>query len=61
MPPDYDLVANYQIQWAALDPVTGAPVTGVNVSNAAFVVTLVGATTIEALTVSPLWIPLPLE
>ena len=61
MPPDMDLTAQYAIQWAALDPTTGDPVSDVNVSNATMLVTLVGATTVEALAVSPLWIPLPLD
>jgi hypothetical protein len=61
MPPDMDLSAQYTIQWAALDPTTGTGVSGVNVSNATMLVTLVGSSTVEALTVSPLWIPLPLD
>jgi hypothetical protein len=56
-----DLESQYTIQWAALDPVTGAPVSGVVVSNATMLITLVGSSTVEAVAVSPLWIPLPLD
>jgi hypothetical protein len=56
-----DLVANYVIQWNAVDPTDGSEVSGVVVSNATMLVTLVGSTTVEALAVSPLWIPLPLD
>lgn len=53
MPPDMDLTAQYAIQWSALDPTTGDPVSDVNVSNATMLVTLVGTTTADALAVGP--------
>jgi hypothetical protein len=37
MPNGLDLDSSWTIQWAAVDPTTGAAVTGVNVSNAAFI------------------------
>ena len=36
-PPDFDLPANFIVRVSALDPTTGALVSGVNVSNVAIV------------------------
>jgi len=37
MPPDYDFPANWIIRLTALDPSSGALVSGINVSNVAIV------------------------
>lgn len=61
LPEGMDLASQYAIQWSARDPATGDPVSGVVVSNCTMLVTLVGSSTVEGVSVSPLWIPLPLE
>ena len=35
LPPDFDLPANFVVQFTAVDPTSGALVSGVNVSNVA--------------------------
>jgi hypothetical protein len=40
MPIDPDIDGGWQIVWAALDPTTGAPVSGVTVSGAAITVVI---------------------
>lgn len=53
MPPDLDLTGGWQLVWAAVDPTTGAAVSGVKVSGAAITVTLAEGTTVDALTSGP--------
>lgn len=43
MPPDLDLGGNYTIRLTALDPVSGAAVSGVTISSLAMLVVNVGA------------------
>jgi hypothetical protein len=52
MPMSLDLDASWTLQWAAVDPVTGDAVSGVNVSNGAFIADQVSGTP-EALAVGP--------
>jgi hypothetical protein len=52
MPERMDLDASWTIQFAAVDPVTGAAVAGVNVSNGAFIADQVQGAP-EDLTVGP--------
>lgn len=59
MPQDLDLVSAWKIQFAAVDPTTGAAVSGVNVSGAAIIAAQLEGTP-EALAVAPLWVPIPL-
>lgn len=64
MPQGMDLDANYTIQWAALDPVTGADVAGVTINNAAMLVSQVtpgGFSALEADNFVPLLTPVSLE
>lgn len=53
MPEGMDLDGSYTLQWAALDPSTGADVAGVVVSQAAMLVTQVSPGTAEDLQVGP--------
>jgi hypothetical protein len=58
MPTSLDLDASWTIQFAAVDPTSGAAVSGVNVSGAAIIADQVAGTP-EALTVAPYqYIPL---
>ena len=61
IPPGLDLNANYTIQFTALDPTTGAVVSGVNVSNASLLVDNLGGgdLTSQISDAEPLWVPLP--
>lgn len=61
IPPGLDLGAGYVVEFTALDASTGAVVSGVNVSNAALLVTNVqGGDLAPTLPdVEPLWIPIP--
>lgn len=59
MPSDLDIVSGWKIQFAAVDPTTGAGVAGVNVSGAAIIAAQLEGTP-EALAVAPLWVPIPL-
>lgn len=64
MPETMALDASYTIQWAALDPTTGDPVTGVVVSAAAMLVTQVTPGTAGDLatdTFVPLLTPIQLD
>jgi hypothetical protein len=60
LPPTMDLSASFQIVFTALDPTTGALVSGVDVSNGYMLVQQVSPGTAEQLAQTPLWIPLPL-
>jgi hypothetical protein len=53
LPPNMDLDASYVIEFAALDPTTGDPVTGVVVSNAYMLVTQLTPGTADALESGP--------
>jgi len=61
LPPDLDLPANWIVRLTALDPTTGALVSGVNVSNVAIIAdSLTPATTDTGVTlvpVPPVWLP----
>ena len=63
LPPDFDLPSSYVIQLTAVDPTTGATVSGVNVSNVAIMASPVvpDTTDTEPLFVptTPLWLPIP--
>ncbi len=63
LPPDFDLPANFIVQLAAVDPTTGANVSGVNVSRVAIMANPVvpDTTDTEPLFVptTPLWLPIP--
>jgi hypothetical protein len=60
LPPDLDLDAGYTIQFAAIDPTTGAAVAGVNVTTGTLLVTNVaGGDLTPPDQTEPLWIPLP--
>lgn len=64
MPDTLDLDVNYTVQWAALNPTTGAPVAGVKVSNAALIVTKVTPGSADELAFGPFvpqWVPIPNE
>lgn len=64
MPQGMDLDASYTIQWAALDPVTGDPVSGVVVNNAAMLVSQVtpgGFAALQADNFVPLYTPVALD
>lgn len=52
MPEKLDLDASWTIQWAAVDPTTGAAVSGVTVSNAAIIADQIAGTP-EALSTGP--------
>jgi hypothetical protein len=52
MPLSLDLDSSWVIQWAAVDPTDGSDVSGVNVSNGAFIADQVSGTP-EALAVGP--------
>ena len=43
MPPDLDLPDGYVLQWAAIDPLTGADITGVVVSGVSIFGTMLGS------------------
>lgn len=65
MPENMDLDGTYTVRWAALDPATGADVAGVEISNAAMLVSQVspgGADELEGsgFTLEPLFVPLPI-
>lgn len=53
MPPDLDLDGNYTIRLTALDPVSGAVVSGVTVSALAMLIAPLGGTTPGDLAVGP--------
>jgi hypothetical protein len=61
LPPDLDLPANFIVRVSALDPTTGALVSGVNVSNVAIVADSLTPDTADTATalvpVAPLWLP----
>jgi hypothetical protein len=51
--PDLDLAEFYTIQFAALDPSTGLPVSGVTVSGCQIIADNIGDAPSEALSVGP--------
>lgn len=53
MPQNMHLDVTFVIEWAALDPTTGAPVSGVTVSNAAMLVSDLVNTNPQALATGP--------
>lgn len=53
MPPDLDLGGNYTIRLTALDPVSGAAVSGVTISSLAMLVVNVGGTDSGGLAYGP--------
>jgi len=56
MPEGMDLDNSFTIQWAALDPSTGAAVSGVKVSNVGMLVAQVSPGTADDLAVGPFMI-----
>ena len=56
MPEGMDLDNSFTIQWAALDPSSGAAVAGVNVSNVGMLVAQVSPGTADDLAVGPFMI-----
>jgi hypothetical protein len=65
LPADFDLPANFIVQLTAVDPATGALVTGVNVSNVAIMAAPITPDTVDTeplfAPTTPLWLPVPLE
>lgn len=63
LPPDFDLPANFIVQLTAVDPNTGAVVSGVNVSNVAIMAAPVTPDTTDTeplfTPTTPLWLPVP--
>lgn len=53
IPPDLDLPDGYIVQWAAIDPATGADVAGVVVTNVSMFGTLLDAGAGGGVTVGP--------
>lgn len=53
LPPDLDLPSGYKVQLSAVDPTTGATVTGVNISQFSLLVTDVTGGGGSGLTVGP--------
>lgn len=53
MPDGMDLDNSFTIQWAAVDPTTGANVSGVKVSNVGMLVSQLTPGGVEALAVGP--------
>jgi hypothetical protein len=53
IPLTLDLDSSWTIQWAALDPASGAAVSGVNVSNVGMIVSQVSPGTADQLQVGP--------
>lgn len=62
IPSALDLEQSWRIQFAAVDPTSGAAVSGVKISNAAIICTQVGPTGGDAalLNEAPLWVAIPL-
>lgn len=54
MPQLLDLPDGYIIQWAAIDPTTGADVAGVKVKNVSLFGTLLGTGTVAVDTLGPM-------
>lgn len=63
IPSGLDLEQGWRIQFAAVDPSSGAAVSGVTISNAAIICTQVGLSggTPADLNEAPLWVAIPLE
>jgi hypothetical protein len=65
LPPDFDLPANFIVQLTAVDPNTGATVSGVKVSNIAIMAAPVVPDTADSGTpfppATPLWLPVPVD
>ena len=65
LPPDFDLPANFIVQLTAVDPTTGAVVSGVNVSNVAIMAAPVTPDTTDTeggfAPATPLWLPVPVD
>ena len=65
MPSDYDLPPNFVVQLTAVDPTTGATVSGVTVSNIAIMADPITPGTADEIStlvpVAPLWLPEPVS
>lgn len=65
LPPDFDLPANFIVQLTAVDPTSGAVVSGVNISNVAIMAAPVTPDTTDTgplfVPTTPLWLPSPLS
>jgi hypothetical protein len=65
LPADFDLPANFVVQLTAVDPASGALVTGVNISNVAIMAAPVTPDTEDSgplfVPTTPLWLPVPVE
>ena len=64
MPENMDLAASYTVQWAAVDPTTGAAVSGVVVKNGAMLVTQVTPGSADQLAFGPFvpaFVPIPAD
>ncbi len=66
MPDHLQLDNTFTLRWAALDPNTGAPVSGVTLSNTSLVVQQItpgGPTALETdlFKIAPLFVPLPID
>jgi len=63
LPENLDLTQPYTITFAALDPTSGAAVTGVVISNAQIHAANLSGSSMQQLTVGPpeqpLWLPIP--
>lgn len=66
MPREYDLGGGWSVNILAVDPTTGAAVSGVTFSNACLMVTKLTPGPVSGLAAggqpgAPLWVPLPLD
>lgn len=63
LPPDFDLPSNFIVQLTAVDPTSGATVSGVKVSNVAIMASPVTPDTVDSepgfVPTTPLWLPVP--
>lgn len=64
-PPDLDLPANFIVRVTAVNPTTGALVSGVNVSGVAIVADNLSPATADEtpsfVPTTPLWLPVPVD
>lgn len=65
LPPDFDLPSSYVVQLTAVDPTSGATVSGVKVSNIAIMASPVVPDTQDTedtfAPTTPLWLPVPVD
>jgi len=63
MPASLDLPAGWTLQFAAVDPSSGAAVNGVTISAAAIIASQIQGsyTDLSLPSIAPIWVPIPLE